>query len=637
MLITGIDIGGESIKIAQVRERGGRCEIVRAVRSSLGEAARLDPGEAKDRLVAARLAELLSAERIDARIPVTGLTGRGTLLRYVPVPPLPMWKLHAFMKYEAQEQGGEEASGFDYRLLDLPPGMTDSLVALIGTAQESVIKERETVLASAGVRDPDFDLHPLALAAAYGFGHGGSPDETVVVADVGAENVSIILARGSQLYFARTQAGAGRRFTESVARELGLDFTEAERVKREADLGGESPAPAPEVSEASSEPLAVAPESGLPREDAGKVADNDAPVSSLTADKQERLLQVLQREAGQLAAAVLNSLAYFRSQIKAKELKVDKLVLAGGGSQLKGLEGFLSRRLRLPVERLAPWRGLVMALPERDRNASAGDADAFAVAVGLALGRAVPGAPAFSLRPESVKAQRRFVDHTIYYAAAAALAAAALLVSAVMSVRALWVTQDNRDAMNAAIAAGAVKKKEIDDLKVTLAKLDKREDALLTKIESGNGLFDTLNNLKAWTDDVQFPKVCLLELTTRTPPAEAGKVGPLDEEEAKDPNSPWLNDGRLFLRVIIKAKDISEAQTISNKYYDWLAAKGKDFFKPGSLHTFKTPDLMTKENAAKDPKAPPPKKDAGDRLFESVMVFNLAPDVRRQRTRHVNF
>ena len=65
-------------------------------------------------------------------------------------------------------------------------------------------------------------------------------------------------------------------------------------------------------------------------------------------------------------------------------MKVNKLILSGGGSRLKGLERFLSAGLAIEVERINSWAGLKT---KEDLSGKCPDVEAFAVAVGAGLSR----------------------------------------------------------------------------------------------------------------------------------------------------------------------------------------------------------------------------------------------------------
>jgi cell division ATPase FtsA len=54
----------------------------------------------------------------------------------------------------------------------------------------------------------------------------------VLIADIGADDLTVLLSRNGELWFARTILGGGRRFTQVIADELKIEVAEAEQFKR---------------------------------------------------------------------------------------------------------------------------------------------------------------------------------------------------------------------------------------------------------------------------------------------------------------------------------------------------------------------------------------------------------------------
>jgi len=84
------------------------------------------------------------------------------------------------------------------------------------------------------------------------------------------------------------------------------------------------------------------------------------------------------------AAEIRRSIDYYRSQFG--EERIDKLLLTGGGANLKNISSHLANELRLPVERFNPLEGFLFDSKKVDRDLVDQMGSTFAIAAGLALG-----------------------------------------------------------------------------------------------------------------------------------------------------------------------------------------------------------------------------------------------------------
>ncbi len=102
---------------------------------------------------------------------------------------------------------------------------------MIGMLKEAAATDLLAMGRAGGLGEVEIDLEALALYNAYFHGHGFDTDKTVLIADIGADDLTVLLCRNGGLYFARTVMGAGRRFTQVLADELKVELEEAETLK----------------------------------------------------------------------------------------------------------------------------------------------------------------------------------------------------------------------------------------------------------------------------------------------------------------------------------------------------------------------------------------------------------------------
>src|SRR5690606_29192081 len=112
-----------------------------------------------------------------------------------------------------------------------------------------------------------------------------------------------------------------------------------------------------------------------------------------------------------LASAIQSSLAFCRNQTKDPQLALDKVLICGGTSRVRGIKGMLREALRCPVEAFDPFERVdLSALPPDDVESLARHRAEAVAALGLAVGRIDDSLYQLEILPEAVKRRQRFVQ-----------------------------------------------------------------------------------------------------------------------------------------------------------------------------------------------------------------------------------
>src|SRR5689334_1653879 len=161
-----------------------------------------------------------------------GLTGRDVNIRYTRAPRVPDWQLRNLMRFEVEEIGEQAGAGVasDFNLLPPLPEIEGEDVVLLAMARESLLDAHVAGLAAAGGTLDAFSPNAVALYNAWlRFGVVG--DETVLLANIGHDNVDVAIARGPDLLFARNLTGGSRLFEDALVQRLGISHEKALEVK----------------------------------------------------------------------------------------------------------------------------------------------------------------------------------------------------------------------------------------------------------------------------------------------------------------------------------------------------------------------------------------------------------------------
>jgi len=371
----GIDIGNHAIKIAWLQRKGAPTRAVRLFRATLS---------GDDDIV--RIQGALQRAGIRAGPGLLGITGRDLIVRYTHVPPVPDWRLKLLMQFEINEVSGQSGGDVaaDYRRLSLPLE-TDEETVLVALTRDTWLRPRLNAVRGSGIKADGGCPNSVALFNAF-VAHGSSDDgETTYLVNIGRDNIDMALQRDGELLFARNMAGGGQMFTEAIMGTFGLREPKAEKNKvTKGDLTPKGQARYPDATS-------------------------------------EKIANAMQGPAGQLVSMIQSTVMICRAQTRISDLNVDRVLLCGGGAQMKGLRDYFAANMSVPVELFNPVDELDLSvLPAEDAD-ELGDAPLdFATAVGLAETLLQSTAFRLEVLTEKEKVKRRFAQRTVWSLAAAA-------------------------------------------------------------------------------------------------------------------------------------------------------------------------------------------------------------------------
>lgn len=384
----GIDLGSSSIKVVVGEMKGPLFILKRTFTLPVGSAA--EPEEAI-------LAAIGGLKESLEKAPGSrfSLSGKELIIRYTQVPPVPTWRLRLLMDLEVREMSGQagETLASDYNLVSVPGKGGGDETVLVAVVKEPFLVARTTAVAeSCG---PPKAGMPSSIALFNSYIHSGAlhEGEHVFLIDIGDRNTEIILQKDGELLFARNIAAGGGLLTDAVAQSFGVSREEAERLKQQ--FGNVTP-------------------KGM---------------ATYTTGKEEKVANAVIGPTGQLASMLQSSLAFSRAQTGIRDLKIGRILLSGGGSNLRGLPEYLQSSFGCTVERFQPESGLDLSPLDGEEAADfEKDPGRYAVALGLAVAGAKKESFLIDLVPEPVKKKREFVTRKLFLFAAAAMAMIFLVV-----------------------------------------------------------------------------------------------------------------------------------------------------------------------------------------------------------------
>lgn len=342
--IVGIDIGSRSVRAVEVQgATKARPVITRYHEVALPEDS-VRRGEVLEvTTVANALKQLWSSGGFTSKDVALGMGGQRVFARDLVVPRAPLAQIRESLPFHVQDLLPVPV---DEAILDFYPiseetGPDGPVVnGLLIAAIKDAVTANVAAVSQAGLRPVHVDLIPFALTRALA--PINSSTALTVIVGVGANTTNVIVSQGGVPLFVRILTAGGDDITRALATSLHIEPAEAEALKRSLGLGSA-----------------------------------DVPLD------QRPAIEVIYAVVGELFNSIRNTLNYFLST--KRNMRLDSVVVSGGGTQLAGFNAALSEMIGLPViqaERL----GGVQLSKDLSSNSSPHQQDAMSTAFGLALG-----------------------------------------------------------------------------------------------------------------------------------------------------------------------------------------------------------------------------------------------------------
>jgi type IV pilus assembly protein PilM len=306
----GLDIGSTAVRAAEMAIGSDLPTVLRAAQVALPPGA-VELGEVRQpEMVTDALKELWSRGGFKSREVLLGAGNQRIVVREVTLPFLPEKELRASLGFQVQEfipMPVDEAV-LDYDpIAEFDQDGRQMIQILLVAAQRAMVDLIVHAATAARLEPVGLDLIPFALVRAVGSGDAGmdlesTGDEAVI--DIGAHVTNICVHARQVVRFVRILPSGGRDITVAIARGLGIEDEEAEKLKRGEEVQG--------LDVAEGKRLALS-------------------------------------RAASFVDEIRSSLEFYTAQAQAA--RVGRVLITGGGSKLEGLLELLRERIPVSVER----------------------------------------------------------------------------------------------------------------------------------------------------------------------------------------------------------------------------------------------------------------------------------------------
>ena len=290
--------------------------------------------------------------------------GQFIIAKFVKLPPLAEDQVDKIVGFEAQQAVPFPLAEtvWDYQLMGKSGGEVE--VGIVAIRSEH-LNEMHAAVETNGLNVSLVDSAPTALYNAFRYNYPDAEGCALLI-DLGARTTNLIFIEGHRAFINSFQTG-GASITQSIAREMGMDYDSAEGRKVQegfVNLGG-------------------------------NYADHEDP-------EVDGMSKVIRNALLKVHGEITRRTNAYRSQQGGSAPVI--VYLAGAGASLPYLKEVFEEKLRLPVEYFNPLRNVAVG-PKVNLEQVGADAHTLGELVGLAL-REMACPMEVDLAPHSVKAAK---------------------------------------------------------------------------------------------------------------------------------------------------------------------------------------------------------------------------------------
>ena len=342
--LVGLDIGSSGIKLVQLKENRGRYVLQKFGFKPLEPEVIVDGTVMDEGRVVSAIKELFDELNVKVKQVAVSISGHAVIIKKISLPPMPDDELEGQVKLAAEQYIPFDINEVNIDFHVLPPAENDAsgegeMSVILVAAKKDKINELTELVKGAGLFPMVMDVDAFAIENMHAINYPVSQDDTTALVNVGASVMNInIISKGTSL-FTRDIPIGGNRYTESIQRELGLSYEDAEALKK-----------------------------------GGKTSGNNQAAAAQS---------VIDSVNAEVASEIARTIDYFKSTVT--EGDVQQVLLCGGGAQVAGLVKQLRDRMHAVVEIANPFAEVDISGTNFDQATLADLAPMASVGVGLAL------------------------------------------------------------------------------------------------------------------------------------------------------------------------------------------------------------------------------------------------------------
>ncbi|MBU1070144.1 pilus assembly protein PilM [Myxococcota bacterium] len=234
----GLDIGSSSVKVVQLEETRKGLVLANFGINPLPPETIVDGAIMNQVAVLEAIEALFSRLGIKRKEVALAISGRSVIVKKIAMPVMSHAELAEELNLEMSHHipFARDEVEVDYDIV-VPKNTEGQMEILLVAAKKEVVQDYLDIVREARLNPVVLDVSAFAVQNLYEKLVGFSPNETVVMLNIGAVSTSLNIVIGGVTTFTRDIGIGGQTITGEIQRTLQIAFDEAENRKREAATG----------------------------------------------------------------------------------------------------------------------------------------------------------------------------------------------------------------------------------------------------------------------------------------------------------------------------------------------------------------------------------------------------------------
>jgi len=337
----GLDLSDLSVKVVQMKESGGKKEVISFGSEDISQGSIVDGEIIKQDNVVNAIKKAVNGacpHKIKTKKVICSLPETKAFLRIINLPQIKTEEVQEAIKWEIEANipMSVDQVYYDWQVLDRNfISEKGKMSVLVVAFSKKVIDQFLETIELAGLEVVGMEIESIAQARSL---LREDDERTSLVVDLGDRRTSLLIIIANIPCFTSSIPISGSGMTDAIAKMLSVNFEEAEKTKIAYGIGS--------------------------------ISQQDVIFRSV-----KSILDGLSSEMEKTIDFYLSSLNYSTS--------VERIIMCGGGSNMQGIIPYLSKKLNREIEIGNPWVNFLYSekIPIIDKNKSV----QYSTAIGLAL------------------------------------------------------------------------------------------------------------------------------------------------------------------------------------------------------------------------------------------------------------
>jgi type IV pilus assembly protein PilM len=230
-----LDMGRSAVRLLQFRRVGRGVQLAACASRSLSPDAMVDNDVWRREVVQAGR-QCLASSPFHGKDVVTALSCQQLIVQNTRLPKMARDRLEQAVLVEVQKRSGddEQARQVNYfNAGDVRVGGETQQEIITLTATQDAVEGHLALVSDMGLRPVHVDVAPIAMFHVFEryLRRQEDADTVTAVVEIGFTGTRVVVASGGRVLFLKSIDIGGRHFTDAVAREAGLNFSEAVQLR----------------------------------------------------------------------------------------------------------------------------------------------------------------------------------------------------------------------------------------------------------------------------------------------------------------------------------------------------------------------------------------------------------------------